>query len=74
MAKLKHIPLYKSLWAKIRYFQTIFDITDSELAATLNVGERTLHQYDITAKNVTLEKVDLFLLRYNLDLNSLMSM
>ena len=74
MAKIKHIPLDKTLWAKIRFWQAISDISDKELAACLNVGERTLHTYDQNAKNITLERVELFVTRYGIDLSSLLSM
>lgn len=61
MRKEKRISLYKKIWCKIRYWQNLKDISDSELAAYLNVGERTLHEYDKSAKNITLEKIDNFL-------------
>ncbi len=44
MRKEKRISLYKKIWCKIRYWQNLKDISDSELAAYLNVGERTLHE------------------------------
>ena len=73
MRKEKRIPLYKLIWCKIRYLQQLKDISDSELAAYLNIGERTLHEYDKNAKNITLEKIDNFLYINNMELADLMS-
>ncbi|MDE5991832.1 MAG: hypothetical protein K2G87_02150 [Oscillospiraceae bacterium] len=61
MKREKRIALYKKIWCKIRYWQSLKDVTDMELAAYLQVTERTLHEYDKNAKNITLEKVDSFL-------------
>ncbi len=74
MKKTQRIALYKIIWCKIRYWQNLRDITDAELAAALQVGERTLHEYDKSAKNITLEKIDSFLELYNMELNDLLAM
>ena len=74
MCKEKRISLYKKIWCKIRYWQNLKDISDCELAAYLNVGERTLHEYDKNAKNITLEKIDNFLYVNNMELNELLSL
>lgn len=71
--KNQRIPLYKLTWCKIRCWQSLRDISDSELAACLNVCDRTLKEYDKSAKNVTLEKIDFFLEMYGLDMNTLLS-
>ena len=55
------IEIFKLLWCKIRFWQSIRDITDADLASDLGVGERTLKDYDHCAKNITLEKLDNFL-------------
>lgn len=74
MRKEKHISLYKKIWCKIRYWQNLKDISDSELAAYLNVGERTLHEYDKSAKNITLEKIDNFLYVNDMELADLLAL
>lgn len=74
MRKDKRITLYKIIWCKIRYWQSLRDITDAELAAALQVGERTLHEYDKNAKNITLEKIDGFLEIYKMELGDLLAM
>lgn len=74
MKKEKRIALYKKIWCKIRYWQSLKDVSDSELANYLQVGERTLHEYDKNAKNITLEKIDNFLYVNNMELTDLFSM
>ena len=74
MRKETRISLYKKIWCKIRYWQNLRDISDSELAAYLNIGERTLHEYDKCAKNITLEKIDNFLYVNNMEIADLMSL
>lgn len=72
--KDKRITLYKRIWCKIRYWQSLKDISDAELAALLQVGERTLKEYDKSAQNVTLEKVDNFLYLTGIELSDLISL
>ena len=57
-AKPKRITLQKQTWCKIRYWQQLNDVTESELATYLNVAERTLKEYDKDASNVTLAKIN----------------
>ena len=57
-----------------RYWQNLRDIADAELAADLQVGERTLHEYDKCAKHITLEKVDNFLEVNHMELDELMTL
>lgn len=71
MRKEKRITLYKKIWCKIRYWQNLRDISDSELASCLHIGERTLKEYDKDAKNITLEKIDQFLYMNGLELHDL---
>ena len=71
MRKEKRITLYKKIWCKIRYWQNLRDISDSELASCLHIGERTLKEYDKDAKNITLEKIDQFLCMNGLELHDL---
>ena len=72
--KTARITLYKHIWCKIRYWQSLKDVTDAELASYLQVGERTLHQYDISAENVTLGRVDNLLYVTGMELNDLMAL
>lgn len=72
--KNQRITLYKRIWCKIRYWQNLRDVTDAELALYLQVGERTLREYDKSAKHVTLEKVDNLLIITGMELNDLMSL
>lgn len=72
--KSQRIPLYKHIWCKIRYWQNLKDISDTKLALYLQVGERTLREYDKSAKHVTLEKVDNLLSITGMELNDLMSL
>jgi hypothetical protein len=74
MKKTQRIALYKIIWCKIRYWQNLRDITDAELAAALQVGERTLHEYDKSARHITLEKIDNFLETNHMELNELLAM
>lgn len=74
MKRMPRITLYKKVWCKIRYWQNLSDITDSELAAVMQVGERTLHEYDKCAKHITLEKVDNFLEVNHMELDELLAM
>ena len=73
MKREKNIPLYKKVWCKVRYWQGLCDISDNELAAQLRVSPRTLHEYDKNARNVTLEKIDLFLRTNGLDISDFWS-
>lgn len=73
MKKEKRIALYKKIWCKIRYWQSLKDVTDTVLAAYLQVSERTLHEYDKNAKNITLDKVDSFLYINNMEFAELMA-
>lgn len=74
MKKENRISLYKKIWCKIRYWQSLRDVSNTELAAYLQVSERTLHEYDKNAKNITLEKVDNFLYINNMELADLMAL
>ena len=68
------ITLYKLIWCKIRYWQSLHDVSDADLAACMAVGERTLRNYDKSAKEITLEKLDNFLMTNRLELHELLSM
>lgn len=72
--KMPRITLYRRIWCKIRYWQQLREISDAELASYLKVGERTLHQYDISAENVTLGRIDNLLYVTGMELDDLMAM
>ncbi len=72
--KAARITLYRRVWCKIRYWQQLKEVSDAELASYLQVGERTLHQYDISAENVTLGRVDNLLYVTGMELEELMAM
>ena len=69
--KDKRIPLYKQVWCKIRYWQMLYDISDENLADILHVSTRTLSNYDKNTENVTLDKLDYFLDKMDLDISDL---
>ena len=72
--KATRITLYKRIWARIRYWQNLRDISDSELAACLQISDRTLKEYDRSAQHITLEKLDNFLYVNDMEFNDLMSL
>jgi len=75
MAKnTKRITLYKRIWCKVRYWQNLRDVSDAELASYLQVGVRTLHDYDKSAENITLGRVDYLLYVTGMDFNDLMAL
>lgn len=74
MKKEKRITIYKKIWCKIRYWQSLKDVSDTELAAYLQVCERTLRDYDKNARNITLEKVENFLAVNSMELDELLAM
>ena len=72
--KAARITLHRRIWCTIRYWQNLKDISDAELASYLQVGERTLHEYDKSAENVTLGRVDNLLYVTGMELEELMAM
>ncbi|MBP5362364.1 MAG: hypothetical protein J6Y71_04980 [Ruminococcus sp.] len=70
----KRITLYKRIWCKVRYWQNLRDVSDTELASYLQVSERTLREYDKSAQHVTLEKIDNLLSITGMELNDLMTL
>ena len=72
--KAQRITLYKRIWCKVRYWQNLRDVSDAELASYLQVGERTLHEYDKSAENITLGRVDNLLYVTGMELEELMAM
>ena len=74
MKKEIRISIYKKIWCKIRYWQNLKDISDNELASYLQVCERTLRDYDKSARNITLEKIENFLIVTNMELKDLLDL
>ena len=72
--KTQRITLHRRIWCKIRYWQQLKEVSNAELASYLQVGERTLHQYDISAENVTLGRIDNLLYVTGMDFNDLMAL
>ena len=72
--KGQRITLHRRIWCKIRYWQQLREVSDSELASYLQVSERTLHEYDKSAENVTLGRVDNLLYLTGMDFNDLMAL
>ena len=70
----KRISIYKKIWCKIRYWQSLKDVSDCELASYLQVCERTLRDYDKSARSITLEKIDNFLVVNSMELDELLAM
>ena len=65
------ISLSKRIWSKIRYYQMLYDITESELAEIIHVTTRTLKTYDKDASNLTLGAIDSYLEYMDLSLEEL---
>lgn len=66
--------LQKIIWCKVRYWQQLNDVTESELAEYFNVTERTLREYDKNASNITLAKIDRFLYINNMTIHDLFNL
>jgi predicted transcriptional regulator len=66
--KIKRIPLQKTIWCKVRYWQNLNDISDHELADYLGCTERTLHNYDADPSCITLKTIDRFLIIIDMSL------
>ena len=74
MKKEARIALYKKIWCKIRYWQSLKDVSDKELATNLEISERTLKEYDKSAQHLTLQKLDSFLYLNGMELADLMTL
>lgn len=71
--KNKRIPLQKTIWCKIRYWQNLHDVSDEELAGYLGCSVRTLANYDNNPSCVTLQTVDTFLFAADMTLSDFMA-
>lgn len=65
--------IYLYIWLKIRLWQKLHGIDDSMLAQFLGISTRSLRDYDKSAVNVTLGKLDSFLRASGLTLEQLMT-
>lgn len=72
MTTMQQKPVQKTIWCKIRYYQRLNDIPNETLAEQLRVNVRTLHDYDVKADNVTLEKLNNFLVCNRITLDELL--
>ncbi len=72
--KKEDVLLHDQIWFKIRYYQKVHKLPNDILAAYLGVTERTLLEYDKHAENVTLGKIEKFLISENLELNELLNL
>ena len=57
----KAAPLQKVIWAKIRYYQSVMDISDAQLSDYLCVCQKTLRSYDKNAENLNIGQLGSFL-------------
>lgn len=73
MKKEKRIPLQKKIWCKIRCYQQLHDISDVELAASLDVSIRTINGYDKDSGNISLQRLDKFLYLYDMTITELLN-
>lgn len=71
--KIKRIPLQKTIWCKVRYWQNLNDISDHELADYLGCTERTLYNYDANPSCVTLKTIDRFLIIIDMSLTNFLA-
>lgn len=63
---------YSRIWSNIRICQKKNSISETQLAADLRVNQRTLKEYDKSAHNLTLEKIDNLLTAENISFNEIM--
>ena len=74
MKDKNRISVVKIIWGKIRLWQYYFNVNDAVLAKNLDVGIRTLKDYDNDASFFTLIKLDQFLYINNMNLQELLSL
>ena len=66
--------VFQYLWLKIRLWQRLNGISDEELASFVGVSPRTFRDYDKSAFNMPIGKLDNFLLASGLTLEQLISL
>lgn len=69
----KRNTLYSEVWSNIRGWQKNNSVSEARLAADLRVNERTLKEYDKSAHNLTLEKIDNLLTAEKISFSDLIS-
>ena len=65
--------LSRLIWCRIRFFQSLNEVSNEKLAKTLGVMPRTLYTYDKTAGNITLNQLESFIDEYSLSIEQLIS-
>lgn len=70
--KKSRISLQRKIWAKIRCWQSMYNLSDTQLASALTVAERTLRNYDKDAGSLSLEKIDNFLSFFGIEIDDLL--
>lgn len=70
--KKSRISLQRKIWAKIRCWQSMYNLSDMQLASALTVAERTLRNYDKDAGSLSLEKIDNFLSFFGIEIDDLL--
>ena len=61
LRKSTNLPIYDLLWISIRKWQRDTGTSNTELARILGISQRTLSDYDKSARTMTLEKLTKFL-------------
>ena len=64
----KAVPLQKLIWAKIRSYQSVMDISDAQLADYLCVCTKTLRTYEKNADNLTIGQIESLLIHTGLSI------
>ena len=59
--KTANLPIYDLLWISIRKWQRDTGTSNTELARILSISQRTLRDYDKSARTMSLEKLSNFL-------------
>ncbi len=67
----KAAPLHKLIWAKIRYYQSVMDISDAQLADYLCVCTKTLRSYEKNADNLTIGQIESLLVHTGLSIRDI---
>lgn len=68
------ISLHDWVWFKIRFYQKVHKLSNEILAAYLGVSERTLLEYEKSAANLTLGKIENFLKSVDLEFSELLNL
>lgn len=58
---IRDAPLERVIWARIRYYQRVLQISDAQLADYLCVCQKTLRSYDKNAENLNIGQLGSFL-------------